>query len=87
MGTLLSFLPPLVKAIGKNETPALFQQPLESRFFDERFSAGIYHLVTDGRIFRPRGNQSPPKQLEGSLAVRLDDHGRFLTRSDVVSGL
>jgi hypothetical protein len=29
------------------------EQPLERRFLRERFGASVYHLVTDGRIFRP----------------------------------
>jgi len=77
---------PLVKTIGGNQAPAKFQRIAERGFRSRCFRPRIDHACGNGRVSRPRGNESPAhqRQFPHRLLRILADNGDRLGGGDVV---
>src|SRR5918996_5830427 len=72
-----SLLSPLIKPIGRNNTAAACDEILECRFLGQRFCTSIDHLIPNGRVLGPVGNQTPMHQ-PAVIAVFMANNDRHL---------
>src|ERR1700687_3587815 len=56
-------------------------------FFVNCLCTGIYQLIADGHVIRPRRYQAPPQKVQPILAVAiLPDNRYLLAGSDIIPG-
>ena len=61
---------PLIKPIGQEEAPPLFEGPAEGWLRRHRLGAGIDHAIPDGRVLCPRRNETPAMQARFPVGLR-----------------
>ena len=76
---------PLVKTIGGNQAPAKFQRIAERGFRSRCFRPRIDHACGNGRVSRPRGNESPAHHHRFGLAIVPTNDRDILLRRDIES--
>src|ERR1035438_2070629 len=77
----------IIEPVRRDQAPARFQGIAECRLRARRLRPRVNHLGGDGRVFRPRGNQSPPhqRQLADGFLWMLANNWNGLRWSDVVA--
>lgn len=59
---------PFEETVRKDEAAVILIGGPESRFFRQRFGAGIDEAAADGRVLGPGGDQSPDKEIDMLVA-------------------
>jgi hypothetical protein len=86
-GPPLPLPPPLIKAVGYDETPSLIEGGAEAGFLGHCLGPGIDHAVSDCGIVGPGGNETPMETGKTLCSFFGQDDKDILAGCDVVAGL